>query len=472
MFKSIFERLFWTNALILLLVFISISITLTLFVTTYAMEKQYDLVTKASDSIEYMTISLQIESNNAQSTTLYKHTLDSWAEFANADITIINSYGEVFASTTTVMSIPEESAKSVLNGRVIKERGTFGGQYPKKVFTVGLPISYKGNIIGGMFFNTMMPDLNKTVLEVLYIFLLSSVMTIIVAFIFLYFQSRRISKPIKQINRAAMNIAAGKFDNRVDIASGDEIGQLASSFNFMADSLERLETMRDNFISDVSHELRTPMTSISGFVQGILDRTIPPEEEEKYLQIVLDESVRLTKLVNDMLDVSKMENSEYKLDISEFDITELVRLCIIQLEQRIDSKNLELDVDFEKDNISVLADKDAIRRVVINLLDNAIKFSYENTKIQIKVWTQSKNAFISVGNFGIGIENKNLRYVFDRFYKTDKSRGNDKKGAGLGLALVKNIISCHNQKIWVESIDTKEGSAVKYTTFTFTLEKA
>lgn len=436
------------------------------------MEKQYDLVTKASDSIEYMTISLQIESNNAQSTTLYKHTLDSWAEFANADITIINSYGEVFASTTTVMSIPEESAKSVLNGRVIKERGTFGGQYPKKVFTVGLPISYKGNIIGGMFFNTMMPDLNKTVLEVLYIFLLSSVMTIIVAFIFLYFQSRRISKPIKQINRAAMNIAAGKFDNRVDIASGDEIGQLASSFNFMADSLERLETMRDNFISDVSHELRTPMTSISGFVQGILDRTIPPEEEEKYLQIVLDESVRLTKLVNDMLDVSKMENSEYKLDISEFDITELVRLCIIQLEQRIDSKNLELDVDFEKDNISVLADKDAIRRVVINLLDNAIKFSYENTKIQIKVWTQSKNAFISVGNFGIGIENKNLRYVFDRFYKTDKSRGNDKKGAGLGLALVKNIISCHNQKIWVESIDTKEGSAVKYTTFTFTLEKA
>ncbi len=472
MFKSIFERLFWTNALILLLVFISISITLTLFVTTYAMEKQYDLVTKASDSIEYMTISLQIESNNAQSTTLYKHTLDSWAEFANADITIINSYGEVFASTTTVMSIPEESAKSVLNGRVIKERGTFGGQYPKKVFTVGLPISYKGNIIGGMFFNTMMPDLNKTVLEVLYIFLLSSVMTIIVAFIFLYFQSRRISKPIKQINRAAMNIAAGKFDNRVDIASGDEIGQLASSFNFMADSLERLETMRDNFISDVSHELRTPMTSISGFVQGILDRTIPPEEEEKYLQIVLDESVRLTKLVNDMLDVSKMENSEYKLDISEFDITELVRLCIIQLEQRIDSKNLELDVDFEKDNISVLADKDAIRRVIINLLDNAIKFSYENTKIQIKVWTQSKNAFISVGNFGIGIENKNLRYVFDRFYKTDKSRGNDKKGAGLGLALVKNIISCHNQKIWVESIDTKEGSAVKYTTFTFTLEKA
>jgi signal transduction histidine kinase len=471
-FKSIFERLFWTNALILLLVFISISITLTLFVTTYAMEKQYDLVTKASDSIEYMTISLQIESNNAQSTTLYKHTLDSWAEFANADITIINSYGEVFASTTTVMSIPEESAKSVLNGRVIKERGTFGGQYPKKVFTVGLPISYKGNIIGGMFFNTMMPDLNKTVLEVLYIFLLSSVMTIIVAFIFLYFQSRRISKPIKQINRAAMNIAAGKFDNRVDIASGDEIGQLASSFNFMADSLERLETMRDNFISDVSHELRTPMTSISGFVQGILDRTIPPEEEEKYLQIVLDESVRLTKLVNDMLDVSKMENSEYKLDISEFDITELVRLCIIQLEQRIDSKNLELDVDFEKDNISVLADKDAIRRVIINLLDNAIKFSYENTKIQIKVWTQSKNAFISVGNFGIGIENKNLRYVFDRFYKTDKSRGNDKKGAGLGLALVKNIISCHNQKIWVESIDTKEGSAVKYTTFTFTLEKA
>ncbi len=472
MFKSIFERLFWTNAAILLMVFLTISMTMYVFITRYATEKQYDIVTKAGDTIEYMTISLQVENANAQTTALYKRTLRSWAEFTNADITIINENGEVFASTTTVATVPETSAARVLEGRIIKERGTFGGQYSKKVLTVGLPIAYKGNIIGGMFFNTMMPELNKTVTEILYIFLLSSVMTIVVGFIVLYFQSRSISRPIKQLNRAAMDIASGKFDDRVTVASKDEIGQLASSFNFMADSLERLETMRNNFISDVSHELRTPMTSISGFVQGILDHTIAPEDEEKYLRIVLDESVRLTKLVNDMLDVSKLENAEYKLEITKFDIAELARLCVIQLGQRIDEKNLELDVDFESDSILVLADKDAVRRVIINLLDNAIKFSYENTKVHLKIRTDNKNVLVSVGNFGIGIEQENLRYVFDRFYKTDKSRGDDKKGAGLGLALVKNIISCHNQRIWVQSIDTKEGSSVKYTTFTFTLEKA
>lgn len=472
MFKSIFERLFWTNVTILMIVFLSISLTLTIFITNYTTEKQYDTVIKASKSIEYITISLQIEDTDVRSAALYRQTLNSWADFVNSDITIVNGSGEVFASTSNVTSAPSEYVNKVLDGKIVKERGKFGGFYSKTVLTIGVPIAYKGDIIGAIFFNTMTPDLNKTVMEILYIFLLSSSVTIIMAFIFLYFQSRRISRPIKEINKAAMDIAAGKFDQRVAVTSNDEIGQLASSFNFMADSLQRLENMRNSFISDVSHELRTPMTSISGFVQGILDHTIPYDQQDKYLNIVLNESVRLTKLVNDMLDVSKMENAEYKLDIIQFDITELTRLCIIQLEQRISDKNLELDIDFEQDSMNVLADKDSIRRVIINLLDNAIKFSYDNTKIKLKIWSNAKNVMVSIGNFGIGIEHENLRYVFDRFYKTDKSRSNDKKGAGLGLSLVKNIISCHNQKIWVESIDTKEGTNVKYTTFTFTLEKA
>lgn len=472
MFKSIFERLFWTNVAILMIVFFSVSLTLTVFVTNYSATKQYESVVKASETIQYMTVVLQIENSDARANSLYRQTLSSWSKFVNADITIVNASGEVFASTSTVTRVPSDYAEKVLDGKIIKERGKFGGFYNKKVLSIGLPINYNDDIIGGMFFNTTIPDLHRTVIEILYIFLLSSGTTIILAFFLLYFQSRRISKPIKEINSAAMDIAAGKFDHRVEVTSSDEIGQLSSSFNFMADSLQRLENMRNSFISDVSHELRTPMTSISGFVQGILDHTISQDDQDKYLNIVLNESVRLTKLVNDMLDVSKMENSEYKLDISKVDITELIRLCIIQLEQRISDKNLELDVDFEEDTMFVLADKDSIRRVVINLLDNAIKFSYDNTKIKISARTNQKNILVSIGNFGIGIENDNLRYVFDRFYKTDQSRSDDKKGAGLGLSLVKNIISCHNQKIWVESIDTKQGSAVKYTTFTFTMEKA
>jgi signal transduction histidine kinase len=167
-----------------------------------------------------------------------------------------------------------------------------------------------------------------------------------------------------------------------------------------------------------------------------------------------------------------MENAQYTLDITEFDINELIRLCIIQLGQRIDDKNLELEVDFASDVQNVLADKDSIRRVLINLLDNAIKFSFDNTKVTIRVWVESKKVNVSIGNFGIGIEKENLRYVFDRFYKTDKSRTSDKKGAGLGLSLVKNIISYHKQNIWVESLNVKDSPNTKYTTFTFTLEIA
>jgi signal transduction histidine kinase len=287
-----------------------------------------------------------------------------------------------------------------------------------------------------------------------------------------YSQSKRISKPIGAINKAVSNIASGKYEQRVAVRSKDEIGQLASNFNFMADSIEKLESTRSEFISDVAHELRTPMTSISGFVEGVLDGTIPPERRDEYLKIVLDESKRLTKMVNDMLEMSKMSSSEYKLDITEFDLNELTRICIIGLGGRIDEKNLEMNVNFEKDTLRVLADKDAINRVVINLLDNAIKFSYPNTTIRIRTWIEGGKAKFCIGNFGDGIDSEDLSNVFSRFYKTDKSRVNEKSGAGLGLSFVKNILTLHKQSVWVESLDTKKGSDAKYTKFTFTLELA
>ena len=238
----------------------------------------------------------------------------------------------------------------------------------------------------------------------------------------------------------------------------------------MADSLEQLEKMRAGFVSDVSHELKTPMTSISGFIQGILDGTIPKEKQNEYLSIVLEESKRLTRLVNDMLEMSKMQSSEYKLNVSDFDMNELIRRCIIELEQRVYEKELDLDVDFASDSLMVCADKDAIKRVFINLFDNALKFSYPHTTITIKTYTDKKNAVISIGNFGKGIDGKDIKNIFDRFFKTDTSRTGNKSGAGLGLSFVKNIITLHKQNIWVQSNEAKPGSDVKFTEFTFTLE--
>ena len=232
----------------------------------------------------------------------------------------------------------------------------------------------------------------------------------------------------------------------------------------MVDDLQKLEEMRRGFIANVSHELRTPMTSIRGFIEGILDGTIPPDRQKDYLLIVRDETNRLNRLVNDLLDLAKMEAGEITLNIKPFDINELIRICVIKLETLITSKNIEIEANFENDNLLVSADRDSIERVIINLLHNAVKFSNENGKIILETVKNKDKVLISIKDSGIGIDENEQKRVWDRFYKSDKSRGKDKTGTGLGLAIVKNIVNEHKQDIWVES---EIGLGTK---FTFTLD--
>jgi len=428
---------------------------------------------KVSETVNYWTGYLQVENNNVRSRNFYRETLEEWADFLESDIVVSDLDGKVIEATSdNVKSIPEEQLGAVKSGEILRSTGNFGGAYPGKVFTVTIPLEYYGSRIGGMYIITLMPTITKMAGSLLLWFLIASGIAILATFAIIYRQSTKISAQIKKINKAVLDIAAGNFEDRIAVTGRDEISQLASSFNFMADSLEKLEDMRSRFISDISHELRTPMTSIAGFVSGILDGTIPNEKQDYYLKIVLDETNRLKKLVTDMLEMSKMSSSEYKLNVSEFDFVELVRICIIGLEQKITDKKLDLDVDFQSESTTVCADRDAIQRVIINLIDNAIKFSYPNTNIDIKIWVDHKKAYFSVGNFGEGIEKADLPHIFERFYKTDASRTNKSSGAGLGLSFVKNIMVLHKQSIWVDSHEAKEGSSVKYTKFTFSLALA
>lgn len=470
--SSIFQRLFVAYSFILVIVLLCVSIPSIVFVSNFIERKQISTAMAMSETIEHWTGATHIEDNDVRTRMAFKSTLQFWSSFLNADIIIVNNDGEITESTATINSVPAEYMKELETKSRIVKKGTFNGEYPKKMLTVGYPIYYQGTRIGNAFLNMFLPEMQRTAMELIYVFILAALISMIFAFVMVYIQSMRISRPISRINSAVRDMAAGNFGKRVEVESNDEIGQLASSFNFMADSIEDLEKQRSGFVSDVSHELRTPMTSISGFVEGILDGTIPPEKHEYYLQIVLDESRRLTKLVNDMLEMSKMSSSEYKLDISEFDINELIRTCIIGLENRICDKNLDLNVDFKTEELKVLADKDSIKRVVLNIMDNAIKFSYPNTTMGISTWIEKRKVYVSIGNFGDGIDSADLSSIFNRFYKTDKSRTNEKSGAGLGLSLVKNIMVMHKQSIWVESVDAKEGSNAKYTKFTFTLEKS
>lgn len=469
MFKSVFARLFLNNIII---VFVSLATFLSamiLFILDYVDDRQFETDMKAAQNIENMTIVMQIENPNYANYRIYNNLLMQYSDFTESDITVINSLGEVYATTARIRKTPKDYNKRILSGETIRQKSNFDGIYDKKIYVVGKPIVYRNSVVGGIYFNTRIPNFQNKLGEYSFMFMMAGIMAIIIGCVISYIQSRRITKPIKEINKIVLDIASGDFSRRIE-SDSDEIGQLASSFNYMADSLERLEKTRRSFVSDISHELRTPMTSISGFIGGILDGTIPKEKQDEYLKIAYDESVRLTKLANDMLEMTKMQSSEYKLDVTEFDINELIRICIIQLGQKIDDKNLEIDAQFENEKMLVVADKDAIKRVIINILDNAVKFSYNNTKIIVQSKNINRHAYVSVGNFGAGIDKNEIDSVFERFYKTDKSRSEDKKGVGLGMSFAKNIINLHKQKIWVESMDAKEGTDAKYTQFTFTLE--
>ena len=287
---------------------------------------------------------------------------------------------------------------------------------------------------------------------------------IVAAAIVKYFAQLLVVEPIEEINNAAKRLAKGDVSKRVEVVGDNEIGELAQAFNSMAQSIEESDNIRKEFISNVSHELRSPITSIKGFIGGILDGVIPRDRENYYLNIVYDEIDRLARLVNDLLDISAMEAGKFNLNISEFDINQTISLCILNLESKIKAKNLNVKAIFHEKRCFAIGDRDRILQVVTNLLENAIKYSNDNGQIEVNITTKGDKIFVSIFNSGETISEEDINHIWDRFYKSDKSRTN-KISTGLGLPIVRLILSQHNQDIWVNNVDEK---GVK---FTFTLKR-
>ncbi|MBQ2248773.1 MAG: HAMP domain-containing histidine kinase, partial [Clostridia bacterium] len=302
-------------------------------------------------------------------------------------------------------------------------------------------------------------DISKTVV-------VSALLVLLAALIAAYFITERTVYPLRRMRRAAREFASGNFDERVTVQGKDEVAELAAAFNQMADSLKTLETMRNSFIASVSHDLRTPMTTIAGFIDGIRDGVIPPDQQEHYLEIVSMEVHRLSRLVTQLLDLSRIEAGDRKFVMKHFDICEMARLILISLEKKIDEKHLDVEFLCEEDRMTVHADRDAIHQVLYNICHNAIKFSREGGSLRIRIESsKDRKILVAIRNEGEGIAAEDLPFVFERFYKGDKSRNLDKSGVGLGLFISKTIISAHDERIWVES------EAGKNCEFFFTLQK-
>ncbi len=272
------------------------------------------------------------------------------------------------------------------------------------------------------------------------------------AIIAIYFITERIVNPLKNMTVAVKKYGKGDFSSRVAVYGKDEIAELALAFNNMADSIEHFEKTRNSFIASIAHDLRTPMTTVSGFIDGINSGAIPPDKQEYYLGVISAEIHRLSRLVSDLLDVSRLDSGEKKFVMTTFDVAEVARIVLISFEQKIEAKGLNVIFETEDDKMPVLADKDAIHQVLYNLCHNAIKFSKEGGKLAISISrVRGKKIRVSVYDEGEGIDREELPFLFDRFYKTDTSRGKDKTGVGLGLYICKTIIDAHSEKIVAES---------------------
>lgn len=303
--------------------------------------------------------------------------------------------------------------------------------------------------------------------KMLRVFLLAALLILVAALLAIPIFTRREARPIQEMAAAARQIAHGNLDVRVPTGNeNEELEELAVAFNNMTLALKNSETIRNEFVANISHELKTPMTTIAGYLDGMLDGTIPPEKYRYYMELVSTEARRLSRLVRSMLDISRLRDQGIPADQkTNFDICEAAGQALLCFEQRINQKKLNVEIDMPDEGLMIHAAQDSVTQVLYNLIDNAVKFVNEGGTLSVRIRRHGNSAMISVGNTGKTIPPEELPLVFDRFHKIDKSRSNDRDGWGLGLYIVKTIVLAHGEDVYVTSQDGK-------TEFTFSMSLA
>ena len=342
------------------------------------------------------------------------------------------------------------------------------GVYEKPRFVVAVParVAEGGTVVGPVLAIAEPNAMTEMWRAFLGIFGMTAITVLLIAFVATATTAMQQTKPIRDMAAAARRFAEGNFDARVqDPGRDDEIGELVEAFNAMADSLQKTEQQRREFIANISHELKTPMTTIAGYADGILDGVISPAEEGQYLSIISAESRRLSRLVRRMLDVSQLQSMDLIREKAPFDLSESMRRVLVSMEKKITSRGLDVDVEIPEDPVIVLGDNDLLTQVVYNLLENAAKFAAQGSTLFLGLEKRGEKAVVTVRNTGDTIPPEELPLLFERFHKTDKSRSEDKDGVGLGLYIVRTILEQHREKI---SAASENG----VTTFSFTVQLA
>ncbi|MBE6820832.1 MAG: HAMP domain-containing histidine kinase [Ruminococcaceae bacterium] len=487
--SGLFRKYFLVTISIILASFVFLGGALLLFVSKLWMDEKTSLLEENTLSVAQNTAAVlgsdYLGESGRGSVIVICNTLHQISNAIDADVFITNTDGQVVyckeilqsnmalytgnCMVHNAYSVPADIMADTLK-TTVSTTGTLGGALNDVHFVVSSPVVVNGKTVAVVFSTQdVIGGLTPYVAGILRVFSAATLFAFAMAFILVYLVSLRLTKPLREMSAAARQYATGDFSKRIPIRSGihilghDETDELITAFNSMAQALATLEMSRRSFVANVSHELKTPMTTIGGFIDGILDGTIEPEKETQYLKIVSDEVKRLARLVTGMLNMSKIEAGELELKPVKFDISEMIFRTLLSFEQIIDKKHIEIKGLDSFESNSIVADKDMINQVVYNLIDNAVKFTPEGGYIEVSSKADSEKVIVRIRNSGMGIPGDEIDKIFERFYKIDKSRSYDVKGAGMGLYIVKTIIELHGGNIVARS------EPGQYTEFIFQL---
>ncbi len=480
MFKSIFGKYLATFTVILIACITAILFAVSSRIAADSYNIQRETMSSSAGSAA-LVIDIYLEQEGYDS--IYsafgegsdlKRLIDYSASKSNTDIYVFDRGGMLVGTTDDSYLLGRYYLSENSLGMILSEEDKFSISTVDGFFTTNRMNDYQVAYVEGRPFIVFISMSNYSSVifskDIVIVAITVSLWMFLAAMVSLYVISKRTTDPLSEVISAAKNYSKGRFDTKIEYTGADEVAELADAINNMAVSLKQIDEARNSFLGNVSHDLRTPMTTISGFVDGILDGTIPPEQHEKYLNIISQEVKRLSRLVNTLLEVSRLESGK-EMKKSDFNLSETARTVLISLEAKISKKNIDIEFDTGEDDVFVNADPDLIHRVIFNLMDNAVKFTPEKGNISIKLGfisdgKKNRKAQFIIRNSGQGIPKEELSHVFDRFYKTDRSRGLDKSGTGLGLYIAKTSIENHGEEISVNSVENE------FTEFSFTLPVA
>ena len=469
--KSSFSRSFSTIATILLLALTVLGASFQIQVDHFLEDTTVSQLTQDAEVLANLASAYGMEDNLTSRELMLN--LDVVSQITNADVLICDNQGFIILCSGNLTScdydgwqINQEYLDKVYEGGGYSATGTVRNLYDEERYVVSTPILSGEERMGIVMVSTPTIGTKQVLTKISNIFVTAAVFVVLIAVMAVTAFTRRESKPLRELARTATAFGHGELDARVKIDEdcSEEMEELALAFNNMASSLQKSEYQRQEFVANVSHELKTPMTTISGYIDGILDGTIPEGKQEHYLRIVSDETKRLSRLVRSMLDISQLQKEQGIPEEKKihFDLEECAGQVLITFEKKINDKHLNVDVDFPEHPVYTMANQDYITQVIYNLLDNAVKFCPDGGTLGLSIREGGSKAYVSVSNDGETIPPEELPLVFDRFHKLDKSRSQNRDGWGLGLYIVKTIVCCHGENISVSSKDGK-------TEFTFTM---